>query len=291
MKKFLYLITLITFSWTAAMAQMPSAGPQQSNIGHIYGKVVDSLGKPMEFATVLVMTTKLDSATKQPKDVLFKGMVTEGNGDFDFTELPMFGKLKLKITSIGYKDLEMPIVFQMNMGGGAPGPKPAQGGAPDPAAMSKMMSAFDRDLGNLKMVSDAKLLEGVTVTATKALFEMNIDKKVFNVDKNIVSTGGTAVDIMRNVPSVQVDIDGNVKLRNAAPQIFVDGRPTTLSLDQIPADAIEKVEVMTNPSAKYDASGSNAGILNLVLKKNKKSGYNGMISTSADRFGGGNVMG
>lgn len=285
MKKYFFLITLTVLSWTAALAQIP----KQANIGHIYGKVIDSLGKPMEFATVIVLTTKLDSATKQYKDVLFKGQVTEGNGDFDFTELPMFGKLKLKITSIGYKDIEMPIVFQMNMSGMTP-PKQA-GGTPDPSSISKMMGGIDRDLGNIKMSSDAKLLEGVTVTATKALFEMNIDKKVFNVDKNIVSTGGTAVDIMRNVPSVQVDIDGNVKLRNAAPQIFVDGRPTTLSLDQIPSDAIEKVEVMTNPSAKYDASGSNSGILNLILKKNKKSGYNGTVNLGADRFGGSNIMG
>jgi outer membrane receptor protein involved in Fe transport len=95
---------------------------------------------------------------------------------------------------------------------------------------------------------------------------------------------------MRNIPSLQVDIDGNVKLRNASPVLYIDGRPTTLSLDQIPADAIEKVEVITNPSAKYDASGSTAGILNLVLKKNKKSGYNGMVNVGADRFGGSNIV-
>jgi outer membrane receptor protein involved in Fe transport len=106
------------------------------------------------------------------------------------------------------------------------------------------------------------------------------------VDKNIVSSGGTALDVMKNVPSVQVDIDGNVKLRNAAPQIYVDGRPTTLSLDQIPADAIQSVEVITNPSAKYDASGGNAGILNIVLKKNKKTGYNGNLMAGVDSHGG-----
>src|SRR5690349_4755911 len=91
---------------------------------------------------------------------------------------------------------------------------------------------------------------------------------------------------MRNVPSVQVDIDGNVTLRNATPQIYVDGRPTTLSLDQIPADAIESVEVISNPSAKYDASGGNAGILNIVLKKNRKTGYNGNLTAGVDRRGG-----
>ena len=103
--------------------------------------------------------------------------------------------------------------------------------------------------------------------------------------KNIVSAGGTALDVMKNVPSVNVDIDGNVTLRNAAPQLYVDGRPTTLTLDQIPADAIESVEVITNPSAKYDASGGGAGILNIVLKKNRKTGYNGNVRAGVDKRG------
>ena len=120
---------------------------------------------------------------------------------------------------------------------------------------------------------------------TTGRLKMDIDKKTFNVDKNIVSAGGTALDVMKNVPSVQVDIDGNVKLRNATPQIFIEGRPTTLSLDQIPADNIESVEVITNPSAKYDACGGNAGILNIVLKKNKKTGYNGNLRAGVDKRG------
>ncbi len=100
-----------------------------------------------------------------------------------------------------------------------------------------------------------------------------------------MSAGGTALDVMKNVPSVNVDIDGNVALRNSSPQIFVDGRPTTLTLDQIPADAIESVEVITNPSAKYDASGGGAGILNIVLKKNRKTGYNGNVRAGIDKRG------
>ncbi len=166
----------------------------------------------------------------------------------------------------------------------------SQGGAPDPSKgmpdFSAMASAFEKDLGSVKMKEDIKQLETVVITGSKPLLKMDIDKKVFNVDKNLVSVGGTALDVMRNVPSLQVDIDGNVKLRNSAPQIFVDGRPTTLQLDQIPADAIESVEVITNPSAKFDASGGNAGILNIVLKKNKKSGYNGNVMAGVDRMGG-----
>ncbi len=152
--------------------------------------------------------------------------------------------------------------------------------------MTKALNAIDKDLGNIKLQSDYKQLQGVVVTSSKPLMTLDIDKKTFNVDKNIVTAGGTAVDVMRNVPSIQVDIDGNVKLRNASPQLYIDGRPTTLSLDQIPADAIESVEVITNPSAKYDASGGNAGILNIVLKKNKKTGYNGNLMAGVDRRGG-----
>jgi hypothetical protein len=80
---------------------------------------------------------------------------------------------------------------------------------------------------------------------------------------------------MKSIPNLNVDIDGNVTLRNATPTLLIDNRPTTLTMDQIPADIIERVEIITNPSAKYDASGGNAGILNIVLKKNKKNGYNG----------------
>ena len=147
------------------------------------------------------------------------------------------------------------------------------------------MPGFEKDLGNIKLNAAATQLQEVTVTASKPLMRLDIDKKVFNVEKNIVNAGGTAVDVMKNVPSLNVDIDGNVLLRNAAPQIFVDGRPTTLSLDQIPADARESVEVITNPSAKYDASGGGAGILNIVLKKNRKTGYNGNFRAGTDRRG------
>src|SRR6185437_12042075 len=87
-------------------------------------------------------------------------------------------------------------------------------------------------------------------------------------------------------PSVNVDIDGNITLRGGSPQLFVDGKPTTLTLDEIPSDAIESVEVITNPSAKYDASGGGAGILNIVLKKNRKAGYNGSVRAGGDNYGG-----
>lgn len=291
MKKLLLAAGILFF--TAQLhAQFPAAGAaagkgQQGamNIGHIYGKVVDSTGKPVGEASVVLLQNKYDSATKKRKDVLLKAMNTTALGEFSFEDLPMFGPLKLKITAVGFKAYDQTVSFQMNMGGAA-APKPAGANANPMAGMSNMLNAIDKDLGNIKLKEDASTLAAVTVTASAPGLRLDIDKKVFNVEKNIVSAGGTAVDVMRNVPSVQVDIDGNVKLRNASPTIYIDGRPTTLSLDQIPADAIQSVEVITNPSAKYDASGGNAGILNIVLKKNKKTGYNGNLMAGADSRGG-----
>lgn len=280
------LIILTCMTSFLSLAQIPQGGPANMPKGRVFGKVVDAQGKPVEFATVVLSRTTFDATTKKNKDVSIKAMQSELNGDFSLNDLPLMGKMKIKISSIGYKTYEAEVAFAMPK---MEGMKPGQ--QPDMATISKMMAALEKDLGNIKLETDTKELETVVVTGTKPLMDLDVDKKVFNVDKNIVTAGGTAVDLMRNIPSVQVDIDGNVKVRNAAPTIFIDGRPTTLTLEQIPADAIEKVEVITNPSAKYDASGSMAGILNIILKKNKKSGYNGMINAGGDKYGGTNLMG
>jgi outer membrane receptor protein involved in Fe transport len=289
MKKFI-LSLFVSISTFAAFAQVPGAPAgakmPDMNRGHVFGKVVDDQGKPVEFASVVLLKTVMDPATKKPKDILVKAQAAELNGDFNFKEIPINVKLKIKISFVGFTTYEGAIAFAMPPMGGM---KPGQ--APDPEMMAKLMAAFEKDLGNIKLAPDSKELDAVVVTGTKSLVEMDIDKKSFNVSQNLVTTGGTAIDVMRNIPSVQVDIDGNVKVRNANPTLFIDGRPTSLTMDQIPADIIDKVEVITNPSAKYDASGSVAGIINIVLKKNKKNGYNGMVNVGANRRGGTNVMG
>jgi ferric enterobactin receptor len=290
MKK-IYFLAIATFLTIQLFAQFPMGGgagkPGQAppSIGNVYGKLIDSLGKPVGDASVVMLVNRMDTVTKKRKDVLLKAIITKSNGEFNFSELPVFGGLKLKISAIGFKPLEKSVAFQMKMEAPAAA-KPSGDPAGQMSAMSGMLNSFVKDLGNIQMIAEARVLENVTVTTTASALRLDIDKKVFSVEKNIVSAGGTAVDVMRNVPSVQVDVDGNVKLRNAAPQIYVDGRPTTLSLDQIPSDAIATVEVITNPSAKYDASGGNAGILNIVLKKNKQSGYNGNLTAGVDRRGG-----
>lgn len=242
--------------------------------GAFYGKLIEAKSlKPIEYASVQLLQNRFDSATKKRKEVAIAGMITKANGEFRLENIPVFGQFKLQVTVVGFKPYEQTVSFDLKPSGGNNGD------------MATMMSALDKDLGNIKVDIEDKVLENVTVTSEKPSLQLGIDRKIFNVDKNIVSAGGTAVDIMRNVPSLNVDIDGNVSLRNNAPQIFVDGRPTTMELDQIPADAIESVEIITNPSAKFDASGGSAGILNIILKKNRKVGYNGSIRTNIDSRG------
>jgi outer membrane receptor protein involved in Fe transport len=277
--KFSRICLSILFSLfiSSIFAQMPGgAGRGQMggggmNVGHFYGKIIDSAtNKPIDAASVQLIQNKFDTATKKRKDVVVGGMLTTKKGEFSIENLPVMASYRLKISAIGYKTVETKIAFQLNMSGMKNGD------------MSGMMNAVDKDLGNIKLDIDAQQLQNVTVVSTKSALTMSIDRKVFNVEKNLTSVGGTAVDVMKNVPSVSVDIDGNVTMRNAAPQIFVDGRPTTMTLDQIPADAIATVELITNPSAKFDASGGGAGILNIVLKKNRKAGYNGNVRASID---------
>lgn len=272
MKRKLFTL-LYLFTPIILFAQMPgstrSMGGQNMNMGHFYGKVLDSsANRPLEAASVQLVQIKMDSATKKRKDVVVSGMLTDRKGEFSLENLSIIATYKLRVTAIGYKTIERKVFFAMNMGGGGD--------------MSQMLNSVDKDLGNFKLQTDVQQLKEVTITAEKPLLQMGIDRKVFNVEKNLTSVGGSAVDVMKNVPSVNVDIDGNVTLRNVPPQIFVDGRPTTLTLDQIPADAIESVEIITNPSAKYDASGGGAGILNIVLKKTKKTGYSGNVRANVD---------
>ena len=169
---------------------------------------------------------------------------------------------------------------QGNPGGGRPG----AGGGDWRSRMAGM--SFDKDLGNITIQPDVETLDEIVVHGEATNVKLALDKKIFRVDKDASAEGGTAEDALRNIPSLTVDIDGNLTVRNSSPQIFVDGRPTTLSLDQITANEIESVEVITNPSAKYDASGGQGGIVNIVLKKNRKPGYNGSIRGGVDTQGG-----
>ncbi|HEY0262505.1 MAG TPA: TonB-dependent receptor, partial [Chitinophagales bacterium] len=223
---------------------MPQQSPKM-NIGHVYGKVIDAKTKqPMGYTAVAILTAD--------KDSLVDGQLTEDNGDFSLENLP-FGKLHLRITSVGYTTLSQDITISMN--------------------------SADQDVGDLAMkLSETELKEAV-VTADRSAVELKTDRKVVNVDQYANAKGGTAMDVIKNVPGISVDANGNVAIRNNTPYIYIDGKPSQLTLDQIPADQIDRVEIITNPSAKFDATAT-GGILNIILKRNTKPGYNGTVNFS-----------
>ncbi len=229
--------------------------------GRLYGKVVDVNNKGIEFAAVQLSQVITDPKTETTSEKLISGQLTAGNGDFTLIDIPITkGNYILRVNAIGFNTVEQMINLNLSASG-------------------------ERDLGNIKLKpSSVQIAEAVIVGETPA-YEMRIDKKVYDVEKNPVGMGGTAEDVLKNVPSLNVDIDGNLTLRNSSPQLFIDGRPSTLTIDQIPADAIQSIEVITNPSAKYDASGGMAGIVNIVLKKNRRMGYNGSVRTGIDTRG------
>lgn len=261
MKKLLSLLFLLT-GFTLA-AQFPAGGGNKDMMkamkdikGRVYGKIIDAkTKKPVEFASVVVLWFN--------KDSILGGTLTQENGEFNVENLPPMGTFRFKATQIGYKTFETKIYIQIP-------------------------NKLEQDLGDIKFEVDEKLLNEVEITAEKNAVVMSIDKRTYNVDKDLSVKGGTGADVMKNVPGVTVDADGNAQLRNQAPMIFIDGRPTNLTLQQIPADQIDRVEIITNPSVKYDASAT-GGILNIILKKNLKPGYNGMAMAyvgTGDRYGG-----
>ncbi len=247
------LVTSLTFAQAPKGMPMGGKGFTPPSIGRLYGKIVDANSKqPLEFVSVALFTMK-DSAVA--------GTLTRANGDFNLENLPM-GGFNLKITFIGFKKYEQKVFINMQ--------------------------AIEKDLGNIAIETDATLLNAVEISEDKGNMSFTIDRKVYNVSKDLSAQGGTGLDAVKNIPSVSVDADGAVTLRNSAVQIFVDGRPTTLGLNQIPSDQIEKIEVISNPSVKFDAN-TTGGILNVVLKKNTKPGYNGTVMAgvgTGDRYNG-----
>ena len=224
----------------------------------IIGKVVDGQSEQgLEFATISLFD--LDS-------VLIGGALTNTNGDFSIeTKLQ---DLYIIIEFIGYQALTLSDI-QFN-------------------AEEIRKANRTKDLGMIKIFASGIELDGVEVRAEKSETQFSLDKRIFNVGKDLANKGGTAEDILDNVPSISVDLEGEVTLRgNAGVRILIDGRPSNLastantnSLKQIPASMIESIEVITNPSARYEAE-SVAGIINIILKKEKRSGFNGAFDLSA----------
>ena len=215
--------------------------------GVVMGMVLDDKsGKALEYATIAVFNPK-DSA-------LINGGITDENGRFSIGKIP-FGNILIRIDFIGYQSLWI-----------------------DDKVLEKDKKVLP--LGRVKVQPSAAMLEGVEISATKEMIQTNLDKKVFNVSQDLTSMGGSAIDVMQTIPAVQVDIDGNLTIRGTGNiTILIDGRPSNLTLEQIPAETIETIEVITNPSARYDPDGI-SGIINVVLKKQKEHGFNGMLTAN-----------
>lgn len=259
MKK--YLIT-IQFIFTGLYLSAQSETSESDfNTEHIVitGVIADSttsLG--IRGATIELSWIASTKSAVSTNDVVRKMSFTTANGKFIIDNIPLCEKYTIVVSSIGY-DTKFKEIFitQSATRNGTQGTK---------------------NIGTIKLLQSEKMLANVVVTSTTApAIQFGIDRKIFNVEKNITTQGGTAVDVMKNIPSVSVDVDGNVQMRNSSPQILIDGRPTILTLDQIPADDIERVELVTNPSAKYDASSA-GGVIDIIMKKNKRVGLNGIAS-------------
>jgi hypothetical protein len=232
------LIFILTFSLT-------NAQNSTSEIS-ISGKVIDETSKqPLEYATVVITNTKTNKIS---------GGITDEKGIFNI-QSPI-GVYQISVEFISFRSKKYP----------------------------KQEIKKNLDLGTILLSEDLKSLDEIVIIAEKTTVDIRLDKKVFNIGKDLSIRGGNASDVLGNVPSVQVDVEGTVSLRgNENVTILIDGRPSALvgmngaeALRQIPAEAIEKVEVITSPSARYDAEGT-AGILNIILRKNKLTGFNGSL--------------
>lgn len=221
--------------------------------GKLVGKVADAEAKTaLAFSSIRVFSL-VDSS-------LIDGNITDDNGKFSFT-LP-YGKYYVNIEFMGYNSINTPF-FTLS-------------------SDHKLI-----DLGLLKLSSSPNSLDEVTVRAEKSSMELSLDKRIFNVGKDLANAGGSAAEILVNIPSVNVDVDGTVSLRGSSNvRILIDGKPSGLvsfkggaGLQQLQASMVDRIEVITNPSARYEAEGM-SGIINIILKKDKKEGFNGSFELS-----------
>src|SRR5690606_22122890 len=224
---------------------------QPSNV-KLSGKVVEkSTNQPLEYSVIYIKNTQNSSS-------VFGG-TTDVDGAFSIDVPP--GNYEVRIDFMSFKPYESTLTIQGNT-----------------------------NLGTITLETDAQLIEGVEIIAELSTVEMRLDKRVYNVGRDMMVKGGTISDVLDNVPSVTVDVEGNVSLRgDDNVRILIDGKPSGLAginiadaLKMLPADSVEKVEVITNPSARYEAEGG-GGIINIILRKGKNDGINGtIIATTGD---------
>mgnify|MGYP000259413498 FL=1 len=243
MKKIILLLFCV-LSPTVLLAQRPKSLPIT-----ISGKVVDAnTNQPLEYATIVLTSLKTKKVS---------GGITDEKGNFNI-KTPK-GSYDISVEFISFKTVKLPT---QNL-------------------------SENKNFGSIKLSEDTSSLDEVVIIAEKSTVEIRLDKRIYNVGKDMTVKGGSASDVLDNVPSVNVDVEGNVSLRGSENvRILIDGKPSALvglsgtdALRQLPAEAIERVEVITSPSARYDAEGT-AGILNIILRKGKATGLNGSVNAT-----------
>ena len=251
-----FLTALLAFCCVSLHSQRPEG--QRPTPIVISGTVIDSeTGNPLEYATLVLQNMRNPDR--------LSGGLTDAEGNFRVETFP--GRYRVSVEYISYKTFEMePQLFRTNT-----------------------------DLGTIALEVDVEQLEAVEVVGERTTVELRLDKKVYNVGQDLTVRGGSVTDVLDNVPSVTVDVEGNISLRgNESVRILINGKPSALSglnpetLQQLPAETIDRIEVITNPSARYDAEGT-AGILNIILKQEKTAGVNGSVNLFAgnpDIYGG-----
>ena len=275
MKKLFFFTFLLSLSIVSAQrgggrfggsAQMdPAKAPK---IGEVYGTVVDSVsGVPIPYASISIVNSR--------SNTILTGGITDDEGAFHVKEIAL-GRHKIVVQYIGYEKKELgPYNF---------------------LPFGKNQTEYNLD--KISMSQTTLQMEGVEVEGERPLFVQTAEKRVFNVEQNSLSTGGSAIDALRQVPGVEVDPDDNISLRgNTKVNLMIDGKPSSIAggdikslLQSVPASNIADIEVMTNPGAKYDPEGM-AGIINIVLKENRFAGLNGNVNSGGDTQGGTNFSG
>lgn len=253
MKKVLLLCLGLIFV-IGAKAQFPGMGGAQkpSVTGRITATIIDSLTKqPVDYATVSLAKVKDGKAVN--------GGVTDEKGKLVLQNVAA-DEYKLSIGFIGYKSKTI--------------------------IVKTTLAKPDQNLGTVVLVPTANVLNEVTVEGKKAIIENKIDRMVYNAEADATNAGGDATDVMRKVPMLSVDVNGNVQLRGGAVRVLINGKPSGTmansvadALKMLPAEQIKSVEVITSPSAKYDAEGS-GGIINIITKKSNAQGVSGSVNTS-----------
>lgn len=246
----LFLLIATVLAPFLLAAQVPESGAPDMEKYSLKGVLADEESQlPLAFASVTLFSL--------PDSAAVTGAITDESGAFDLPAKP--GKYFLRVQFLSYQTKFIDGIFL----------------------------AGETDLGTILLTADATALDEVVVRAEKSQVQFDLDKTVFNVGKDLANRGGSAADVLDNVPSVQVDAEGNVSLRGSENvRILVDGKPSGLvsfgsnGLQNLPANMIDRVEVITNPSARYEAEGM-AGIINIVLKKENRRGINGSVDLTA----------